>query len=189
MVLTINQAEVTPKGFLEQRDFNSFIVLDANSILYEDEKKNFGYTIEILNTIRITTLINKMCSGFKSSFNIDYSIYYKAISNILEGIAFTDSELESYFLASQLKEEFISFSRSLAAIEDNFYLPDEVDFLLFGINMKVYYNLDQETQGDFQDKYGDLRCSMSCGEIEIKDFLSQVQKMFIERGVINITTM
>jgi hypothetical protein len=188
MVLTHEQAEVTPKGFLEQRDYNSFIVLDATSILYEDEKMNFGYTIEILNVIRITKLINKMCAGFKSSFTIDSSIYYNAISNILEGNPFTGSELERFFLVSKLKEEFISFSRSLAYIEDDFYFPYEVDFMLLGVDINIHDALDETVKGELHDRYGDLKCIMNCGEIEIKDFISQAQKMFIDAGVINITT-
>ncbi|MBP2281961.1 hypothetical protein H4V97_000279 [Flavobacterium sp. CG_23.5] len=180
MVLTHNQAEVTPKGFLEKRDFNSFMVLDTNSILYPDAKQVFGYTVEILNVIRINTLVNKMCNGFQSNFNIDSSIYYKAISNVLESKPFLYPELESYFLASQKKEEFLSFSRSLADIEDDFYLPYEVDYILLGMNMDQYDKLNEDKKGDLSDSYSDLKCNMSFKKIEIKDFIIKAKQLIDE---------
>jgi hypothetical protein len=180
MVLTHKQAEVTPKGFLEKRDFNSFMVLDTTTIFYPEETQVFGYSVEILNVIRINTLVNKMCNGFQSNFNIDSSIYYKAISNILESKPFLDSELECYFLASQKKEEFLSFSRSLADIENDFYLPYEVDFILLGVDIDNFNSLDEIAKGDLDDRYGDLKCDMSFKKIEIKDFIVKAKKLIAE---------
>lgn len=177
MVLTKDQATVTPKGFLGKREFNSFIVLDTTSILYQDETQTFGYSVEILNVIRINNIVNKMCLGFKSSFNIDSSIYYKAIGNILEEKAFSDSELESYFTASIMKEEFLSFSRSLADIENDFYLPYEVDYILLGLKMIDYNKLSEADKGKLSESYGDLKCDMCFKRIEIKDFIVQAKAL------------
>lgn len=177
MVLTHNQAEVTPKGFLEKREFNSFMVLDTVSILYPDEQRIFGYTVEILNLIRITTLVNKMCLDFKSDFNIDAAIYHKAISSILVNRSFTDTELHDYFIADQMKENFLSFSRSLADIEDEFYLPYEVDYILLGLDMNNYDKLDEAQKENLSESYGDLKCDMSLKKIEIKDFVIKAKKL------------
>lgn len=179
MVLTERQAEVTPKGFLEQRNFNSFIVLDATSISHPDEQRVFGYSIEILNSIRVIALVNKLCQGFKSNFNIDSSIYYKAIKNLMDSEIFSDTELESYFLISQKKEEFLSFSRILADIENDFYLPYEVDFILLGMDMDNFNSLDETTKGNLHETYGDLKCDMSFKKISISDFIIKAKKILL----------
>lgn len=180
MVLTKDQATVTPKGFLGKREFNSFLVLDTTSILYPDEQKSFSYSVEILNVIRINNIVNKMCLGFKSSFKIDSSIYYKAIDNVLENKPFRDTDLEKYFLVAQAKEEFLSFSRSLADIENDFYLPYEVDYILLGLEMIDYNKLSEADKGKLSDSYSDLQCSMSSKSIEIKDFIVQAKALIAE---------
>lgn len=188
MVLTRNQTEVTPKGFLEKRQFNSFMVLDTVSIQYPEEQNVFGYSIEILNLIRVAFKANKMCLDFKSDFRIDTDIYHKAISCVLNNESFSGAELESYFETAQKKEEFLTFSRSLADIENEFYLPFEVDYILLGMNMDAYNKFDETQRDGLSDSYGDIECDMRLKTIEIKDFIAKAKELFNSNGVINITT-
>lgn len=177
MVLTRNHVEVTPKGYLKKREFNSFMVLDTKSFLYSEEKKSFGYSIEILNLIRVACMANKMCLDFKSSFFIDIDIYHKAINSILNNKCFSDSELKIYFETDQKKEEFLTFSRSLADIENEFYLPYEIDYILLGIDMDVYNNLNEDKKGELSDSYGDIACDMRLKKMEISDFILKAKKL------------
>lgn len=177
MVLTRNHAEVTPKGHLEKREFNSFMVLDTQSFLYSEEKKAFGYSIEILNLIRVASIANKMCLDLKSSFFIDTDIYHKAINSVLNNKAFSDSELENYFETDQKKEEFLTFSRSLVDIENEFYLPYEVDYILLGMDMITYNNLSEDKREELSENYGDIACDMRFKKMEIKDFILKAKKL------------
>ncbi|MEO8236385.1 MAG: hypothetical protein ABI549_13290 [Flavobacterium sp.] len=186
MVLTENQAEVTPKGFLEKREFNSFMVLDTTSVVYSDDHKVFGYSIEILNLIRVTFIANKMCLDFKSSFCIDTDIYHKAINNVLTYKSFSDSELENYFITEQKKEEFLKFSCSLFDIENNFYLPYEVDYILLGINIDLYNNLDEIKKEELHESYGDIACDVRLKQMKIKDFILKARELLVINSVMDI---
>lgn len=177
MVLTKNQVEVKPKGYLEKREYNSFMVLDTNSILYPDELELFGYSVEILNMIRVVLKANKMCSDFKSEFRIKTDIYYKAINSILNNIPFSTSELEAYFENEQQKETFLTFSRSLADIENEFYIPFEIDFILLGMDIDLYNKLDNDEKETLHESYGDIRCDMTFKKMEIKEFIPKAKKI------------
>ena len=186
MVLTNNQAEVTPKGFLEKREFNSFIVLDSTGILYHNEKKLFEHSIEILNVIRVVLKANKMCADFRSDFRINTDIYYKAMDSILNDIPFSDAELESFIESEQKKEDFLTFSRSLADIENEFYLPYEVDFILLGLKIDTYNELDELQKEALHESYGDIANEVRFKRIEVSDFILKAKGLLISSGVINI---
>lgn len=186
MVLTNNQVEVTPKGFLEKREFNSFIVLDSRGILYQDEKKLFEHSIEVLNLIRVVLKANKMCADFRSDFRINTDIYYKAMDSILNDIPFSDAELESFMESEQKKEDFLTFSRSLADIEDEFYLPYEVDFILLGMNIDEYNNLNEEKKEALHESYGDIAFEVRSKKIDVKDFILKAKELLISSCMINI---
>jgi hypothetical protein len=186
MVLTKDQVEVTPKGFLEKIGVDSFIVLNSSSILYGEETKSFEYSIEILNSIRVISKANKMCSDFKSDFRIDTDIYYKAMDAVLNNIPFTDAELESFIESEQKKEDFLTFSRSLADIEEQFYLPYEVDFILLGLNIDTYKKLDEPQKNALHESYGDIAYEVRFKRIEIKDFISKAKELLRASSVINI---
>jgi hypothetical protein len=188
MVLTNDQAEVTPKGFLKERQFNSFMVLDSSNILYLEETELFGYSIEILNLVRVVLKANKMCSDFKSEFRINTNIYYKAIDCVLNTIPFSDTELESYIESEQKKEEFLTFSRSMADIEKEFYLPYEVDFILLGMNMDAYNKLNKDKKNALHDSYSDIAFEIRFKKIGITDFILKSKELFISSSVINIDT-
>lgn len=186
MVLTENQVEVTPKGHLKTREYNSFIVLDSNSILYREEKELFGYSIEILNLIRVVFKANKMCSDFKSDFSIKTDIYYKAINSVINNIPFSDSELETYIENEQKKEDFLSFSRSLADLENEFYLPYEVDFILLGMNMDAYMSLNEEEKETLHERYSDIAYQIRCKKIGARDFILRAKELLISSNIINV---
>ncbi len=177
MVLTNNQAEVNPKGFFENRKYNSFMVLDTSSIIYPDEKEVFGYSIEILNLIRVAKIANKMCASFKSDFQINTDIYYNVIDCVLGNHFFTNNDLIKYFETEQTKEEFLTFSKSLVDIEKEFYLPYEVDFILLGIDIESYFDLDQAKKEEISDKYGAIACEVRSKEIEIEDFIVKARDL------------
>lgn len=186
MVLTDNQAEVTPKGFLKQREYNSFVVLDSSSILYDNELKLFEYSIEILNLIRVALKANKMCVDFRSDFRINTGIYYKAMDSILNNIPFSDTELESFIESEQKKEDFLTFSRSLADIEREFYLPYEVDFILLGMNIDKYNDLNEEKKEALHESYGDIAFEVRFKKIGIPEFILKAKELLISNSVINI---
>ena len=177
MVLTNNQAEVTPKGYLATRDFNSFITLDSRGIQCDHGEKLFGYSIELLNSIRVISLANKMCSDFKSDFRIDTTIYHKAVDAILNNAPFSDSELENYFESEQKKEDFLKFSRSLATSEEEFYLPYEVDFLLLGINLDDFSQLNESQRDSLSTTYGEIWCDVRFKKMEIKNFILKARDL------------
>lgn len=186
MVLRNDQAEVTPKGFLEKREFNSFIVLDSSSILYQEETELFSYSIEILNLIRVVLKANKMCADFKSDFRINTDIYYKAMDSILNNIPFSDAELESFIESEQKKEDFLTFSRSLADIENEFYLPFEVDFILLGMNKDEYKKLDEVQKDALHESYGDIAHEVRFKKIGVRDFILKAKELLNSSSVINL---
>lgn len=186
MVLQKEQVEVNPKGYLEKREYNSFIVLDSSSIHYDDEKELLCHSIEILNSIRVVKKANKMCSDFKSDFQINTDIYYKAMDSVLNNKPFLDADLKSYFESEQKKEEFLIFSRSLADIENELYLPYEVDYILLGMNIDTYNCLDEDKKGELSENYGDIACDIRFKRMEIKDFILKAKELMISSSVINI---
>lgn len=188
MVLKSSQVEVSPKGFLEKREFNSFIVLDSSSISYGEEEEIFGYSIEILNLVRVVSKANKMCSDFKSDFRINTDIYYKAMDSILNNIPFSDAELESYIESEQKKEDFLTFSRSLADIENEFYLPYQVDFILLGMNIEAYAKLNEEKKEALHESYTDIAYEVRFKKIGVSDFVSKTKELLISNNVVNIAT-
>lgn len=186
MVLTKDQVEVTPKGFLEKRGVDSFIVLNSTSVSYGKETELFGYSIEILNAIRVILKANKMCSDFKSDFRIDTDIYYKAMNAVLNNIPFSDSELESYIESEQKKEDFLTFSRGLADIEEEFYLTYQIDFILLGLNIDTYNNLDESQKDALHESYGDIAYEVRFKKMEIKEFISKAKELLTASTVNNI---
>lgn len=179
MVLTNNQAEVTPKGFLEKRGFNSFIVLDSTSILHDDEKLLFEHSIEILNLVRVLLKANKMCADFRSDFHINTDIYYKVMDSVLNNIPFSDTELKSFIESEQKKEDFLNFSRSLAEIEDDFYLPYQIDLILLGMKMDKFNNLNEIEKDEFLDSYGNIAYEVRSKKIDVRDFILQAKKILV----------
>ncbi len=177
MVLTDNLTEITPKGYLATRQFNLFTVLDTTNIKYIEEKQLFEYSIEILNSIRMISMINKMCSDFKSDFRIDTDIYHKAIDAILNNTPFSDSELENYCKSEQKKEDFLKFSRSLGNLEEEIYLPWKIEFLLLGANLDVYNRLDESQIDLLHTDYGDIWADVIFKRIEIKDFITKARDL------------
>lgn len=177
MVLTHEQAEVAPKGFLVKKGYNSFMVLNTESILYEDQIKLFGFSIEILNLIRVINKANELSKNFKSEFRIPNEIFHKAIDNVMANKSFTDTELESYFSAEQIKEEFLTFSRSFADFENDFYLPFEIDFILLGMDMNLYDKLDEAEKDVLGENYGDLHFEVIFKKIETSDFILKAKKL------------
>lgn len=186
MVLTNDQVEVTPKGFLEKREFNSFIVLDSTGILHDDERILFEHSIEILNLVRVVLKANKMCADFRSDFRINTDIYYKAMDSILNDIPFSDAELESFIESEQKKEDFLTFSRSLADIEDDFYLPYETDLILLGMKIDEYNNLNEIEKDAFLDIYGDIAYEVRSKKIDVRDFILRAKELLISSRMINI---
>ncbi|MNQ93477.1 hypothetical protein D3C85_1089440 [compost metagenome] len=186
MVLKSSQVEVSPKGFLEKREFNSFIVLDSSSISYGEEEEIFGYSIEILNLVRVVSKANKMCSDFKSDFRINTDIYYKAIDSILNNIPFSDAELESYIESEQKKEDFLTFSRSLADIENEFYLPYQVDFILLGMCIEAYTKLNEEEKEALHESYNDMAHEVRFKKIGVRDYILKAKGLLISSRVIKI---
>lgn len=186
MVLTKDQAEVNPKGFLKTKGTDSFIVLDASSVLYGEETELFGYSIEILNSIRVISKANKMCADFKSDFRIDTEIYYKAMDAVLNNIPFSDIDLENYIKSEQKKEDFLTFSRSLAAIEEQFYLPYTIDLILLGLNIGTHNKLDKFQIDALHESYGDIAYEVRFKRMEIEDFISKAKKLLNSSNLINI---
>lgn len=186
MVLTNGQAEVTPKGFLEQRNFNSFIVLDSTSILNYDEGILFEYSIEILNLVRVVLKANKMCADFRSDFQINTAIYYKAMDSVLNNMPFTDAELESFIHNEQKKEDFLTFSRGLANLENDFYLPYQIDLILLGVKIDKYNNLNEIEKDAFLDSYGDIAYDVRSKRINFRDYILKANELLISTGIINI---
>ncbi|SHF89414.1 hypothetical protein SAMN05443549_101732 [Flavobacterium fluvii] len=186
MVLQKEQVDVNPKGYLEKREYNSFIVLDSSGISYDDEKELLCHSIEILNSIRVVKKANKMCSDFKSDFQINTDIYYKAMDSVLNNKSFSDADLKSYFESEQKKEEFLIFSRSLADNENELYLPYEVDFILLDMNMGAYNILNERKKDTLRDIYGSLACEVRYKNIGISDFILKAKELFISNSVINV---
>lgn len=179
MVLTQKQTEVTPKGFLAQRECNSFMVLDTKSIFYEDERILFEHSIEILNLVRVVLKANKMCADFRSDFHINTDIYYKAMDSVLNNIPFSNIELESFIESEQKKEDFLTFSRSLTEIEDDFYLPYEIDLILLGMKMDKFNNLNEIEKDEFLDSYGNIAYEVRSKKIDVRDFILQAKKTLV----------
>ncbi|WP_339919532.1 hypothetical protein [uncultured Flavobacterium sp.] len=180
MVLTNKQVEVTPKGFMANRGLDSFMVLNTESILHEDQIQLFGFSIEILNLLRVINKANELSKGFKSEFRIPTEIFYKVIDNVMSNKPFTDTELESYIKAEQIKEEFLTFSRSLADFDNDFYLPFEIDYILLGVDMKLYDKLDEAEKDVLGESYGDLHCEVIFKNIEISDFIMKAKKLIAD---------
>lgn len=186
MVLTNSQAEVTPKGFLERRNFNSFIVLDSTSISHHDEIILFEHSIEILNLVRVVLKANKMCADFRSDFHISTDIYYKAMDSVLNDIPFSDTELESFIESEQKKEDFLTFSRSLADIENDFYLPYQIDLILLGMKIDKFNNLNEIKKDEFLNSYGDIAYEVRFKKINVRDFILRAKELLISNRMINI---
>lgn len=177
MVLTKKQAEVKPKGFLENREYNSFIVLDSSSIMYEEEAELFKYSIEVLNLIRVALKANKMCSDFKSEFRINTDIYYRAMNSVLNDLPFSDAELESYIESEQQKETFLNFSRSLSDTDKDFYLPYQVDFILLGMKIDSYFKLNFDEKEMLHESYDSMAHEVRSKKIGIRDFISKAKEL------------
>lgn len=127
-----------------------------------------------------------MCSDFKSDFRIDTDIYYKAMDAVLNNISFSDIELENYIKMEQKKEDFLTFSRSLADTEEELYLPYIVDFILLGLNIGDHNKLDKYQIDALHESYGDIAYEVRFKRMEIKDFISKAKELLTSSSVINI---
>ncbi len=184
MVLKSNQTVVSPEGVLKAREEHSFMVLDTVNIKCDIDKKTFGYSIELLNLMRMCSIANKMCSDFQSSFKIDIDIYQIAINNLVTQKSFSKDEIELYFKTEQVKEEFLNFSRSLASFEDEFYVPYEIDFIILGMDVELYDKLNKAEENEMHDNYGEIAYDVRNKKISIDEFFKKATALLYSSGVL-----
>ena len=162
------------KAFKELKKFpENFIVLDIAHPAHRD-KENLTMAIEVLNTVNCAAWANSIGRQFNSSDNINESIFYKAIELILgEHNAFTNEQLELFF-NSMAKLD--SFFYSVDQYNGEYYIPNEVIFLLFGLTVSTYKKLPEGYREKLHSQFYKLSRERNRGKLEVSEFVKKMKE-------------
>ena len=157
-------------------NYSNHILLNAEHLLYNSDKKVFINAIEALNVINTISFINEFYNKVGVNIRISTNILYKAIDAGFNNKPFSKEELKEYFKEIKLKDNFFENIEKFTAL-DVHSMPYELEILLFGLSYEKQNELTEKQKIELFEEYGNLNCDMLSGKIEIQDFIDKVKKL------------
>ena len=171
------------KEFLkENRNFINetkapFLVLDLKHFQYYNDVERFGFAVEVLNVVNSVSWVNKICQDLNSSYCIDTAVFYEIMDCLFAEKCLDDSRLACYFKVQQDLENISIIFQKVAETDRNFELPIEVDFIILGVDLEKYHELNDDTKSDLHDDYAVLFSKVRSNQIEVSEFILQAKEL------------
>lgn len=165
------------------------MVLDLKHFQYYNDVERFGLAVEILNVVNSVTWLNKICSDLNSKQCIDTSVFYEIIECLFAEKCLEDSKLKTYFEIQQDLEHFSKIFQKVADTDRNFDLPFEVDFILLGVNLEKYQDMEEDAKADLHDEYIVLFSKVRNKDVEVGEFISKAKELLCQINEFELEAM
>lgn len=178
MVLDYSKAKELLSNIKHPSDY---LVLDIKHFIYGEEREKLENSIKILNLINTILRANEVYEDIGVKTRIDPSILYEAVSAVMETKKFSKDQLERYYKCQQEVESY--YMSIIKIIEMDIYIPEEVEYILLGIEEKVS-KLERDNRCKFSDDFCKLLCDLRFEGISTKKFIEEVNKRIEQFDVV-----
>ena len=162
----------------------NYMILSMKDIVDSDTFSSFEYGLNILYARNVFEMVNQLWRNMGVKRELDVSIFNEVTDAIYSQKPFSEKQIKEYFTVMKEFEGVVKAFRSFNGELETVCIDSDIELMLLGWSFdwqKQTVNSDKLHSCDgLVDQYSDIKWKYFEGEIDLKKFLSQVDKLFNE---------